>query len=101
MGGEKKKMKTKSRSKKAMILGIALAAIIIASVFTVMFSAAQGVRVSNVMTDKVQTGDGPGLVTADLNSGLTPADLVNMLMGEGIVVSNITYSGFIPKVNVN
>ena len=93
MGGEKKKMKTKSRSKKAMILGIALAAIIIASVFTVMFSAAQGVRVSNVMTDKVQTGDGPGLVTADLNSGLTPTDLVNILMGEGIVVSNISYSG--------
>ena len=86
-------MKTKSRSGKA-IIRIALVAVIIASVFTVMFSAAQGVRVSNVMTDKVQTGDdGPGLVTADLNSGLTPTDLVNMLMGEGIVVSNITYSG--------
>ena len=35
----------------------------------------------------------PGLVTADLNSGLTPTDLVNMLLGGGVTVSNISYSG--------
>lgn len=34
-----------------------------------------------------------GLVTADLDSGLTPTDLVNTLMGGGITVSNVTYSG--------
>ena len=84
-------MKTKfSRSKKA-IIGIALAAVIIASVFTVTFSAAQGVRVSNEGTDKVQTSG--GLVTADLNSGLTPTDLANMLMGGGVTITNINYSG--------
>jgi len=91
---KRKKVKTKSRSKsKKAIIGIALAAVIIASVFTVTFSAAQGVRVSNEGTDKVQTSDGLGLVTADLDSGLTPTDLANMLMGGGVTISNVNYSG--------
>jgi len=33
------------------------------------------------------------LKTADLNSGLTPTDLVNTLLGGGVAISNITYSG--------
>jgi hypothetical protein len=35
----------------------------------------------------------PSLVTADLNSGLTPEDLVAKLLGPGITVSNVTYNG--------
>ena len=36
----------------------------------------------------------PGLCTVtDLNEGLTPIDLVNRLLGPGIVVSNVTYRG--------
>jgi len=34
-----------------------------------------------------------GLVTADMNSGLTPSDLVNTLIGGGVTVSNVAYSG--------
>lgn len=33
------------------------------------------------------------LVTQDLTQGLTPADLVNTLVGPGVIVSNIQYSG--------
>ena len=33
------------------------------------------------------------LVTQDLSQGLTPADLVNTLVGPGVAVSNIQYSG--------
>jgi len=36
---------------------------------------------------------GTGLVTADLDSGVTPDDLVNTLLGPGVTVSGITYSG--------
>jgi hypothetical protein len=35
----------------------------------------------------------PGLVTADLTSGLTAEDLVAKLLGPGITVSNVTYNG--------
>ncbi|MCB9857421.1 MAG: choice-of-anchor L domain-containing protein [Phycisphaerales bacterium] len=35
----------------------------------------------------------PGLVTQDLNAGLTPADLVTALLGPGVSVSNISYTG--------
>ncbi len=34
-----------------------------------------------------------GLVTADLDSGLTPEDLVNTLLGGGVAVSGVSYSG--------
>lgn len=34
-----------------------------------------------------------GLITQDLNSGLTPADLVAALLGTGVTVSNVTYTG--------
>src|SRR5262245_66595143 len=33
------------------------------------------------------------LTVTDLNEGLTPIDLVNRLLGPGIVVSNVTYRG--------
>ncbi|MCQ1536266.1 hypothetical protein FTO70_11360 [Methanosarcina sp. KYL-1] len=35
----------------------------------------------------------PGIETADLNSGLTSSDLVNTLLGEGVTVSNVTFTG--------
>jgi hypothetical protein len=35
----------------------------------------------------------PGLVTQDLTTGLTPTDLVNILLGGGVAVSNVTYVG--------
>ncbi|MFC1787510.1 choice-of-anchor L domain-containing protein [Halobacteriota archaeon] len=41
-------------------------------------------------TGEVGTG---GLETVDLNSGPTPTTLANTLMGGGVVVSNVTYSG--------
>ncbi len=34
-----------------------------------------------------------GLMTKDLNSGLTPTDLVNKLLGTGVEVSNVQYHG--------
>jgi hypothetical protein len=37
--------------------------------------------------------DSEGIVTEDLNSGLTPEDLVNSLLKEGVAVSNITLTG--------
>jgi len=59
------------------IRAILFATILIASIFAVMPAAqANG-----------------SLVTADLDSGLTPTDLVNTLLGGGVVVSNVTYSG--------
>jgi hypothetical protein len=33
------------------------------------------------------------LVTSDLNSGLTPTDLVNTLLGGVVNISNVTYVG--------
>ena len=35
----------------------------------------------------------PGLVTADLDTDLTATDLVNALLGSGVTVSNVTYTG--------
>lgn len=35
----------------------------------------------------------PGLTTQDLNSGLTPGDLVTALLGPGVSVSNVSFSG--------
>ena len=37
--------------------------------------------------------EGGGLVVTDLNNGATPADLVNELVGTGVTISNVTYSG--------
>ncbi len=34
-----------------------------------------------------------GLTTQDLNSGLTPTDLVTALLGPGVAVSNVTFAG--------
>lgn len=34
-----------------------------------------------------------GLTTQDLNSGLTPTDLVTALLGPGVTVSNVTFTG--------
>lgn len=39
------------------------------------------------------TPHGPGLTTQDLNSGLTPASIVTALLGPGVTVSNITFTG--------
>ena len=84
-------MKTKSRSKsKKAIIGLALAAVIIASVFTVM-SVAREIPISNGQAVKAEVSG--GLVTADLNSGLTATDLADMLMGGGITVTNVVYTG--------
>ena len=34
-----------------------------------------------------------GLVVTDLNHGVTPSDLVNLLVGNGVTISNVTYTG--------
>jgi hypothetical protein len=34
-----------------------------------------------------------GLTTQDLTQGLTPQDLAQALVGEGVTVSNVTYTG--------
>ncbi len=44
------------------------------------------------LTVSAEEGTG-GLETVDLNSGLTPTALANSLMGGGVTVSNVTYSG--------
>lgn len=41
----------------------------------------------------VPTGASPGLVTQDLSGGLTASDLAQALVGKGITISNVTYSG--------
>lgn len=38
-------------------------------------------------------GTSRAVVTQDLNSGLTPADLATALLGPGVTVSNVTYTG--------
>ncbi len=40
-----------------------------------------------------QASASPGLVTTDLNGGLTPEDLAEALAGTGVAVSNVTYVG--------
>ncbi|MDD3042647.1 MAG: choice-of-anchor L domain-containing protein [Methanosarcinaceae archaeon] len=37
--------------------------------------------------------DSEGIVTADLNTGISPEDLVYSLLGGGVVVSNVTFTG--------
>lgn len=37
--------------------------------------------------------DVPGLVVTDLNHGVTATDLVNALVGTGVTISNVTYTG--------
>ncbi len=46
-------------------------------------------------TNRIQlsTAALPAITTQDLNSGLTPADLVTALLGPGVVVSNVTFTG--------
>jgi len=41
----------------------------------------------------VPTPRAPGLVMTDLNSGSTPANLVSALLGPGVAVSNVTFTG--------
>ena len=81
------------------VMVILYAMIVIASIFAMM-SVAQAN--AGLMTPRIASGGDPppfsvqtngGLVTADLNSGLTPTDLVNILLGEGVTVSNVVYSG--------
>ena len=45
-----------------------------------------------VMTDQRQAG-AAGFVVQDLTTSLEPVDLVNTLVGSGITVSNVTYTG--------
>ncbi|PKP52023.1 MAG: hypothetical protein CVT90_02825, partial [Candidatus Altiarchaeales archaeon HGW-Altiarchaeales-3] len=33
------------------------------------------------------------ITTTDLDSGMTPGEMVNLLLGSGVTVSNITYTG--------
>lgn len=40
-----------------------------------------------------RAGASPGLVTEDLSGALTPDDLANALVGVGVTVSNVTYTG--------
>jgi uncharacterized repeat protein (TIGR01451 family) len=40
-----------------------------------------------------QASASPGLVTTDLNGGITPEDLAEALAGAGVAVSNVTYVG--------
>jgi hypothetical protein len=74
---KRKKMKNNTKNIRKGITAILFATVMIASVLAVM-PAAQA---------------NPGLGTANLNSGLTPTDLVNMLLGGGVTVSNVQYSG--------
>jgi|GEM_PF-1351033 len=65
-----------------------------------MLSATIAVAGERIGNDPIAKGtntdiviQSPDLVTYDLNSGLTPTDLVNTLLGGGVAVSNVTYSG--------
>lgn len=71
-------------------MAILFATMMIASVFGVMPVA--GERVGTTSIPKVQSNG--GLVTTDLNPpALTPTDLANMLVGTGVSISNVQYSG--------
>src|SRR4026209_2679698 len=37
--------------------------------------------------------DQAGLVVSDLNHGITPTDLVNALVGSGVTISNVSFTG--------
>ena len=45
------------------------------------------------LKDKGDMQSSAGLATADLNSGLTPSNIANELVGGGVTISNVVYSG--------
>jgi len=78
--------------------------LVTAQTFTTLHSAARSsdARNSSRMPKARPSGklkvaphiiEGGGLVVTDLNNGVTPADLVNELVGTGVTISNVTYSG--------
>src|SRR5438105_1603978 len=79
------------------------AGLVTAQTFTTLHSAARSsdARNSSRMPKARPPGklkvaphiEGGGLVVTDLNNGVTPADLVNELVGTGVTISNVTYSG--------
>jgi len=88
-------------------IGIFIVAIMVISVFGAMsvivsaeqkqapllVSAEEGRDVMGTHKAMPEAQANGGLVTADLDTGLTPTDLVNTLIGEGVTVSNVAYSG--------
>ena len=68
-----------------------LSAIVIAlTLLSVTVVAAE--RVGDVPTKSLSSAS-TGIITQDLNSGATPAALVNSLLGGGVAVSNVVFTG--------
>lgn len=81
----------KGNNEQKFITTISLIVMIIASTLAAIPTAQAERVISNEPTNTkaVSSFSLTGLVTADLNSGLTPTDLVNSLLGSGVTVSNV------------
>lgn len=72
--------------------------VIILQTVSVMANAGTGPRVG---TDKGQfVSSGLGLTTQDLISGTTPTELANTLVGPGVTVTNVIYTGSLTAAGV-
>ena len=49
--------------------------------------------VLGLMAERLASVTHAGLVVTDLNHGVTPQDLANLLVGSAVTVSNVTYTG--------
>ena len=78
------------KEKQSLFIAVSLLVMMIASVFAVMPAA--GERVGTTPIPKVQSNG--GLMTTDLNPPtLTATDLADMLVGSGVTVSNVQFTG--------
>ncbi len=76
----------------ALACGVALAAVTLAQGFPERPSIEPG-GTNWEPPDPLVIESNGGLTTADLNSGLSPTDVVNALLGTGVTISNVTFSG--------
>ena len=62
--------------------------------FLATFFLLGGVAVSlSLVSPAARASASTGLMITDLNNGATPSDLANNLVGSGVTVSNVTYTG--------
>lgn len=78
-------------------IGPGLLIVALTSAFSQLAAAAPPVRPTVQPGGRIwhpsEDGAPRALMTQDLNSGLTPADLVTALLGNGVTVTNVTFTG--------
>jgi hypothetical protein len=74
-----------SRSPRRPVAGLGVLVLCVGSVFATSAGSA--------LVTAQPAGASPGLTVADLNNGTTPSAMANALVGGGVTVSNVTYTG--------